>query len=530
MMTFERYHTCDEIDAQLKSWAQEYPDIFRLESIGETLQGRNILAVTLTRADDTAENKPGFLLTGGLHAGEVAGSEAVMYALKQLLGPSRELLKGRTVYAIPVINADGRRYYQETPYHNVRGSVRDYFDEEDGVYEADADGDGEIVTMRSVDPAGKWKASPFDDRLIVAREPDDTEGPFYRVWWEGFVHGENTLTPNQAAPRKWLDPNRAFPFGWDEKTMGPYGHPVSGPKPLFEPEVRAAANFVCSHGNIAAGNDMHTHAGLHISPLDFCPECDAPYQDAMLFAEIGAGGAKKSGYGRDAIFPAGLTGMAKGSFTGWLYFEKGIAAWCTEMYSTHLMSQEMDKMPDTYHPLYPTLLQQQQDEAALLRWDDTHGSQSFVPWRKFEHPQLGNVELGGWRSKYIIDNPPPSHLEEDCARAWGFTRCALLAMPCLDIPVVRLTQNDGSCLIEAVVANTGRQPTSGTTMAQRSCGGTSLQVSLLTPERVVGSYECELDGFDSRRFAWTVPDIPGKIYELHVSGSRSGKIVRHITL
>ena len=36
----------------------------------------------------------------------------------------------------------------------------------------DLDGDGRILQMRVKDPAGPWKVSPEDDRVMVRREPE----------------------------------------------------------------------------------------------------------------------------------------------------------------------------------------------------------------------------------------------------------------------------------------------------------------------------------------------------------------------
>jgi len=194
----------------------------RVFPIGTTYEGREILAAVLTNfKTGVPENRPGFLLTGGLHAGELAGSEAAFYAIERLLYEDRDLLDEYCIYSVPVINADGRSYYMETPNNNIRGSTRDHFGEEPGVYEYDVDSDGYILTMRKLDPSGNMKPSELDSRLLVERRSGDVQGPFYRVWWEGLVRGENTLSPRQASSRKWLDPNRSFPFDWDENVMGP---------------------------------------------------------------------------------------------------------------------------------------------------------------------------------------------------------------------------------------------------------------------------------------------------------------------
>ena len=44
--------------------------------------------------------------------------------------------------------------------------------------------------------------------------------------------------------------------------------------------------------------------------------------------------------------------------------------------------------------------------------DEELGGRYFTPWRKFNHPQLGEVEIGGFNSKFWSQNPPPELLEE----------------------------------------------------------------------------------------------------------------------
>jgi hypothetical protein len=48
-----------------------------------------------------------------------------------------------------------------------------------------------------------------------------------------------------------------------------------------------------------------------------------------------------------------------------------------------------------------------------LRWlDETLPGKYFKPWTKFNHPQLGDVEIGGFNPKFFRQNPPPEILEE----------------------------------------------------------------------------------------------------------------------
>jgi hypothetical protein len=44
--------------------------------------------------------------------------------------------------------------------------------------------------------------------------------------------------------------------------------------------------------------------------------------------------------------------------------------------------------------------------------DEELGGRYFTPWHKFNHPQLGEVEIGGFNPKFWSQNPPPELLEE----------------------------------------------------------------------------------------------------------------------
>ena len=47
-----------------------------------------------------------------------------------------------------------------------------------------------------------------------------------------------------------------------------------------------------------------------------------------------------------------------------------------------------------------------------FRWNDEElRGAGFVNWTGFDHPQLGRVEIGGWKSRFTSQNPPPHLLK-----------------------------------------------------------------------------------------------------------------------
>ena len=138
-MRFDHYARMQEIHDTLTEWAEKWPQLCSLSSIGRTREGRDIDLLILTdTACGAAEDKPAFLVDGNLHSGEVASSMAVMYILQHWLeayGQDAEitrLLREYAVYAIPRINADAAEVVLTTP-RMLRGSTEAYYPEEDGV-------------------------------------------------------------------------------------------------------------------------------------------------------------------------------------------------------------------------------------------------------------------------------------------------------------------------------------------------------------------------------------------------------------
>ena len=59
------------------------------------------------------------------------------------------------------------------------------------------------------------------------------------------------------------------------------------------------------------------------------------------------------------------------------------------------------------------------DDLKLIRWSDEKiDGLAHIPWRPFEHPQLGNIEIGGWNRFHAFVNPPPKVLERSSPSGW----------------------------------------------------------------------------------------------------------------
>src|SRR5690554_4799004 len=82
----DRYFRYDDMTAMLHRWAERHPDLCSVESIGQTWQGRDIWAVTVTnRATGPDTEKPAAFVDANIHAGEVTGSASVLWLLNHLI-------------------------------------------------------------------------------------------------------------------------------------------------------------------------------------------------------------------------------------------------------------------------------------------------------------------------------------------------------------------------------------------------------------------------------------------------------------
>jgi murein tripeptide amidase MpaA len=470
---FDRFYRYDDLTAILQGWASDHPDLFRLESIGASHEGRDIWLCTVTKFDTgPAEEKPALWIEASIHATELTGTVAATYLLNRLItsygSDSRvtTALDTRVFYVVPRVNPDGAELALADDPGRPRSSVRPYpwVDQQDGLVEHDVDGDGRILFMRIPDPNGTWKVAAEDARLMVPRDPFDTEdeGPFYRVLSEGTIQNWDGVTIKAAPPLWGLDMNRNFPMEWAPEGKQ-YG---AGPFPSSEPEIRAEMEAVVARPNITGSLHYHTFSGVHLRPYSAHPDEDFPTNDLRTYRLIGQRGTELTGYPAVSVFhdfKYDLKDTISGAADDWMYDHRGVYAWTTEFWSPmrtagitdyHLIEWMRD------HPL--------SDDLKLLEWVDANlaPGEGFIPWYPFDHQQFGAVELGGVDFLHYFGNPPPAFLEKEVAPHSDFALFHLLISPLLRFRDVSATAvGDGAWRVRAVVENTGWLPTSVTEKA-----------------------------------------------------------------
>ena len=495
-ITFDKYHTYGEIRDFLQSCVRDYPDLCRVECIGKSYQGREIQMLEITnRRTGPGDDKPGIYTDGNTHAGEVTGCEVVLYTIKRILeGYGKdpritELVDTRVFYFVPRITVDGSEHYLTTPYM-LRSSLHPWpqdSDEVPGLYPEDVDGDGKILQMRVKNPDGNWKVSKKDPRLMIRRRPDEADPAetYYDVYTEGTTKDFDPDAPVKAAPGKYqLDFNRQYPANW----APPVRQRGSGDYPFAEPEMKAVGDFFLSHPNIVTSMSYHTSGGVVLRPLCTKGDRELDQRDLQIYVALGEVAQELTGYPTKSVFEGFTADQSKpevGSALEWVYETLGILAYETELWDMQGRAGIPKRTPQQMRTLSEK--DREEDGLKLLKWQDEQLSgKLFNPWRPFKHPQLGEVEIGGWEPKMGRQNPPVCLLEDECRRNAEFTLSRASIVPRLVIEktsVEALSSGEGGSpglyKVEAVVKNQGYLPTHVTFHALKMRQGKPVKVTLV---------------------------------------------------
>lgn len=488
---YDHYYDWQEMTNCLKQLADAYPHIIKLESICISAEGKDVWAVTLTDEKfGKAEDKPAYYIDGNHHAGEVTGSMAAMHTIDVLCTNFNqdkkvtELLNNYTFYVIPKISPDGSDVYLHTD-QRLRSVNRSYPKQElsDGLHAGDIDGDGVIRMMRVKTPYGAWKESENDSQVMTKRTPFDVDGNFYNIYPEGEIINYDGLHI-ELADEKWgLDFNRNYPFGWFTEVR----QPGAGKYPLSNPENKAVADFVLAHKNIGFVSTLHTTGGVLVYPPGTYPEAKALKKDMKLYKDVGKMAKKIMGYETVNIFDGFLTDIenySSGAFDDWCYETQGIPAYTIELWNlferagADMSWPRKDKDEDVIEAEY----------AMVLKWiKENVGEDAIKPWTPFNHPQLGEVEIGGFNRKFIHQNPPCKYLLQEVEKTTQFMIENAYALPKIKFESAKAEPvGEGIYKLEAVLANTGYMPTYLTESAKRQKIDQPVQIIVEGAEVVEG--------------------------------------------
>ena len=164
--------------------------------------------------------------------------------------------------------------------------------------------------------------------------------------------------------------------------------------------------------------------------------------------------------------------------------------------------------------------------------DEELGGKYFIPWHKFNHPTLGEVELGGFSPKFWNQNPPPEILEEWIKKEGMFNLFLYKSLPQVKIvssKIQPIKKETDTYEIVGVFTNEGYLPTA-LKMADRVkiVRPDAVQISLPAGLEFVGSRARQEIGYlqskQMKEVRWKVKGKlnPGAEAEVSISSTRGG--------
>lgn len=464
---YDHYYRFSEIEEKLKYYAEKYPEYVRLTSLNKTDEGRDIWLVEITdTSSGDFDEKPAFYVAGHFHAKEFVGMMVSLYFMDLLLTNKdddkqvMDLLNTYTVAMIPEPTPDGYEFVRNGgDCRSVNKVTPPRADLPDGIYGHDLDGDGAIRLMRKKDPDGPWKVHPEDDRLMVKRKPYETDGDFYYIYREGLVKGDPETCCFDAPDPYGNDLNRGYPTFWASAER----QPGAGQYAMENVESRTIVDLLLKKKNMCAFLVYHTATGCMFYPPASIDPDECPKEDMQRYIDVG--NMIKDSTGFDFCNIHRMTQRdgypTFGSFDDYSYISRGVFTYAIELWdmakrtNCPIIWQTPKNEPDS-------ILDERQMN--FIHWLDDNGlSKYYKNWEKFDHPQLGEVEIGGSDMLYIRSNPPVELLMEEMDRAVKSLFEQIQVMPRIEIDDVEVSRRaDGYYDVDATVINRKYFPTNVT--------------------------------------------------------------------
>ena len=376
---------------------------------------------------------------------------------------------------------------------------------------------------------------PDDPRLLIRRQAD-SKGPFYRQYPEGTIYqwdGSDRI----AVEGRRLDWNRNWSYDWRPEPE----QPGAGDYPFSEIEMRHLVTFIHSRPNLFGVLGYHTGPAAVLRPPSTGALDDLDREDDQVMEDLARIGARETGF---PVMPVinyhgerSRDINLRGHFHSFGYHHLGLYVFEFElgtMYNSAGLSTK---------EILGTRTEQEheaQTRQVLAWWDDqVSRGPLYAPWVPFDHPQFGQVEIGGaifprWA------NPTQSDLSQIAAATYRFTLEHAGKHPHVVLEALSVTAvGDAIYRIRARVANRGAFPTHVTVKGRA--------LSRLRPVRVEFHPAADvdllslhghvdvghLDGVTgSRSLEWFVsaPETSRQVLcEIRVLGGTGGNVCREVS-
>lgn len=443
--SWNKYYTYKGVTDLCNTLQKQFPDLVKVESIGKSVQGRDILLLTVSdRKTGDPDKKPGFWIDGNIHSIELQGTEMALYTawyLCEMYDQNsfiKELLRDKTFYIAPTINPDAREYFTSAgvpPRSGLspRDNDRDGLLDEDG-YD-DLNGDKNITQMRRKNPEGSYIEDPKDRRRMIRVAPGE-KGEYDLLGYEGTDNDGDGMV-NEDGPGGY-DGNRDWGFNWEPN----YVQSGADKYPFTFPENQAIRDFAIKHRNITGAQSFHNSGGMILrgpSIKGGGAEAYSREDDAAIDLIGKKGELMIPGYRLVTIWKDMYT--VWGGELDWWHGAMGCFVFSNELWTPYLM------FSDTAHI-------DQYEFDRLLLFED-----AFIPWQKINHPVYGEIETGGFNKNFGRLHPG-FLIESDAHRNAAFCIYNSWQSPKLEVSDLKVQKLSGGLTeVTATVENKRLLPT-----------------------------------------------------------------------
>jgi predicted deacylase len=258
------YQTYDEINQELDKLLEEYPDMLSGGTYGKSVEGRDLRWIRLCTGPG---DKPELLISGNIHAQELAAGQMVMAILETLVNDYDDNLEVKHVadsadfYFIPVLNPDNMvKVGRQQSKYGVTGFIRK--------------NKGKVDLNRNF--------------------PYPPDGP-------------DKLKDGAGSPKRRAQTHR-------------------GPEPLSEPEARALIEFIDRHEFLLSLN-YHTSGGMILYVPGTYPD---PEADTELMKDMAEAYREKQ-FDKYVVHPGIDLYPTLGALDDYLYHRYGILSFTVEV-------------------------------------------------------------------------------------------------------------------------------------------------------------------------------------------------------
>ena len=432
-LDFNRWHDVHELYDDMKRLEKAYPKFLKTFSVGKSHNGLDIMGTAINNPDTGPElSKAAMYIDANIHGNEIQGGEVCLYTIWYLMenydkiAKVKKLVDERVFYIFPTVNPDGHQYFMEGDGGGARTGHVPVDQDNDGVFDEDGPNDlnknGVIEQIIKYVPGkGNLRKSLADPRILEPVEFGQT-GDYVMLGSEG-IDDDGDGRVNEDGPGSY-DGNRNWPVDWQPNYV--QGGAMEYPFQL--PESRAINDFLMVHPNIAGVQAYHNTGGMILRGPGAEWQGGYPRSDIAFYDILGKNGERMLPFYRYIVIWSGLY-TVHGGFIDWTNDGLGMISFSNELWSSrqYYTSTELaEQARDSNSPISG-------QKGSYFFDDHLEFQDEFMNWTKFNHPEYGEVEMGGRWKKTRGRLPPRFMNEELCHRNMAFTLYQADEMPKMEM-------------------------------------------------------------------------------------------------